>query len=110
MSAEPWINAGPLGELAEGRGTRVDVGDEGVLLVRSGDRVYAIGSRCTHQGASLDRGPLKISGSLATVTCPAHGSIFGLEDGRVLRGPAARPATAYDTRVVEGELEIRRRF
>ena len=52
---------------------------------------------------------MKISGSLATVTCPAHGSTFGLDDGKVMRGPAMKPVDAYETRVVDGTVEIRTR-
>ncbi len=109
MSDGTWLQAVGLDDLSEGKGARVAVGDATVLLVRSGDHVFAIGNRCTHQGAPLDRGPVRISGSLATVTCPAHGSVFGLEDGKVLRGPAMKPVDAYETRVVEGRVEIRPR-
>ena len=104
-----WLRVASLSDLLEGKGARVESGDAAVLLVRSGERVYAIGNRCTHQGAPLDRGPVKVGGSLATVTCPAHGSMFGLEDGRVLRGPATKPVESYESRVVEGSVEIRLR-
>lgn len=104
-----WLRVASLSDLPEGKGARVESGDAAVLLVRSGERVYAIGNRCTHQGAPLDRGPVKVGGSLATVTCPAHGSMFGLEDGRVLRGPATKPVESYESRVVEGSVEIRLR-
>ncbi|MGZ8614862.1 MAG: Rieske (2Fe-2S) protein [Actinomycetota bacterium] len=109
MSDDGWVAAGALDELPDGKGAKVTVGEATLLLVRSGDRVFTIGNRCTHQGASLDRGPVKISGSLATVTCPAHGSTFGLDDGKVMRGPAMKPVDAYETRVVDGAVEIRTR-
>lgn len=109
MNDDGWIRAATIGDLDEGKGSRVTVGDDTVLLVRSGDRVFAIGNRCTHQGAALDRGPVKVSSSLATVTCPAHGSMFGLDDGRVRRGPATKPVSSYDARIVEGVVEIRPR-
>ena len=107
VSAPDWMPAGRLEDLPDGKANRISVGDEAVLLVRAGERVYALGGRCTHQGAPLARGPVKISGSLATVTCPAHGSVFGLEDGRVMRGPATRPVEAFETRVVDGVVEVR---
>jgi nitrite reductase/ring-hydroxylating ferredoxin subunit len=109
MSDGTWVVATAFDDLPEGKGTRVAVGDATVLLVRSGERVFAIGARCTHQGAPLDRGRLSLSEALATVTCAAHGSVFGLEDGRVLRGPATRPASAYDVRITDGSIEIRAR-
>lgn len=107
MSDGTWLSAGRLDDLSEAKAARVTIGDATLLLVRSGDRVFAIGNRCTHQGAPLDRGPVKVSGSLATVTCPAHGSVFGLEDGKVMRGPAMKPVDAYETRVVDGTVEVR---
>lgn len=109
MSDGTWLPTGSLDDLPEATAARVTVGDATVMLVRSGDRVFAIGNRCTHQGAPLDRGPVKVSGSLATVTCPAHGSVFRLEDGKVMRGPAIKPVDAYETRVVEGTVEVRPR-
>jgi nitrite reductase/ring-hydroxylating ferredoxin subunit len=109
MADGDWTPVGAVEALPEGKGAKVQVGDDTVLLVRSGERVVAIGNRCTHQGAPLDRGRVKVTGSLATVTCPAHGSIFNLDDGRVMRGPATRPVASYETRVVEGTVEVRAR-
>jgi nitrite reductase/ring-hydroxylating ferredoxin subunit len=96
-------------ELPERRSTRVMLDEVPVMLYRADDRIYAIGARCTHMGAPLERGPVKIGGSLATVTCPAHGSTFRLEDGAVVRGPATRPVPAFDVRVEDGSIELRGR-
>lgn len=104
-----WEMVAALSDLQDGKGERVTVESVTVLLLRSGERVFALGNRCTHQGAPLDRGRANIGGSLATVTCPAHGSVFGLDDGRVLRGPATKPVESYETRVVDGSVEIRPR-
>ena len=109
MTDEDWVAALPLEDLPEARATKVQLDGTAVLIYRAGERIFAIGNRCTHQGAMLDRGPVKVSGSEATVTCPAHGSMFRLEDGRVMRGPATRPVPAYDARVNEGRVEIRDR-
>ncbi|MDH5224193.1 MAG: Rieske (2Fe-2S) protein [Actinomycetota bacterium] len=109
MPGDGWTAAAALDDLPIGKGVRVTVGNDIVLLVRSDERVFAIGNRCTHQGAPLDRGPVKVSGSLATVTCPAHGSVFGLDDGRVLRGPATHAVEGFDTRVVDATVEVRPR-
>lgn len=107
MGDDGWVSAGSLDDLPDGTGTKVAVSEAAVLLVRSGDRVFAVGNRCTHQGAPLDRGRVSISGSFATVTCPAHGSVFGLDDGKVMRGPAVTRVNAYETRIVDGTVEIR---
>ena len=104
-----WTEIAALEDLREEKGVRAEIDGSAVLLVLSGDKVFALGNRCTHQGAPLDRGPVKIAGSLATVTCPAHGSTFGLADGKVMRGPATKPVEAYETRVVDSSVQIRPR-
>jgi nitrite reductase/ring-hydroxylating ferredoxin subunit len=109
MGDDGWTTIGPVADLVDGRSTRIQVDGADVLVVRTGERVFAIGNRCTHQGAPLDRGVTRADGPMPTVTCPAHGSVFALEDGAVRRGPAAEPVSAYDTRVADGTLEIRPR-
>ena len=104
-----WTAIGALADLPEGRGATRDVDGVTVMVVRSGERVFAVADRCTHQGSSLSRGRVRITDSLATVTCPVHGSRFRLDDGRVLRGPAARPVDAYEVRVEDGVVELRPR-
>jgi len=69
-----------------------------------------VASRCTHQGAPLDRGIVKLAGSDPTVTCPAHGSVFSLLDGAVRRGPATQPVRSFETRIGDGMVvELRPR-
>lgn len=99
-----------LEKLRRDRATHIVLDSGTVLLYRTAERIYAIGNRCTHQGAPLDRGPVRIGGSTATVTCPAHGSMFRLQDGAVVRGPAREPVPAYDVRIRSGTVEIRRRI
>ena len=107
MNEDGWITALPLSALPEGKPERINIEGADVLLVRSGDRVFATANRCTHQGAPLSKGPIRFSGSLVTVTCPVHGSQFALDTGKVLRGPATTPVAAYDVRVNAGMVEIR---
>ena len=108
MEEDAWRVVMPLEQLPDGRPVRVEADGEAVLLVREGERLLAIGNRCSHQGAPLNKGPVRL-GSLSHVTCPAHGSMFNLADGTVLRGPATDALPAYDARVNDGIVEIRRR-
>jgi nitrite reductase/ring-hydroxylating ferredoxin subunit len=66
--------------------------------------VRALDRRCNHRGGPLDEGDL----TDGCVVCPWHQSTFRLEDGSVVTGPAVRPQPAYETRVVEGRIEVRR--
>src|SRR5687767_9655676 len=95
------------GELAEGKATRVVAGGVDVLLYRSGDRIFALANRCSHQGGPLHKGVVKPSGPNPTVTCPIHGSIFRLTDGRVIRGPALAPQAVFEARVNGDSVEVR---
>jgi nitrite reductase/ring-hydroxylating ferredoxin subunit len=85
------------------------VSGEPVLLLKVEDEVFAIGNQCTHQGAGLDKGVVKIAGSVRTVTCPAHGSIFRLDDGKVMRPPATKPVPVYDVKLEDGRVWVRSR-
>jgi len=102
-----WTSIGMLDDLMDRKPTRVAVDGDAVLLVKGDDQVFALGNQCTHQGAGLDRGVIKIAGSVRTVTCPAHGSVFRLDDGKVMRPPATKPVPVYDVKVEDGSILIR---
>ncbi len=99
-----WSDAVADVELVEGQPVAVTVEDTPVLLVRSNDTVRAIGDRCTHRGAPLHEGTI----ADGCVECPWHGSVFDLTDGSVVRGPATRPAPVFETRIVDGRVQVRR--
>jgi len=75
----------------DGKGVRVDANGQAVAVFNLGGSLFAIGAECTHVGGPLDEGEL----SDHRVECPWHGSIFDVETGKVLRGPAQRPVRAY---------------
>jgi nitrite reductase/ring-hydroxylating ferredoxin subunit/uncharacterized membrane protein len=74
-----------------------------IVLVRKGERIYALADRCSHRGCALHRGKLNAD---ETLTCPCHGSTFRL-DGRIVKGPATSPQPAFSARTREGMVEIR---
>ncbi len=99
-----WTDAVAEADLVEGRPVAVTVEDTPVLLLRTAGGVRALGDRCTHRGAPLHEG-LVADGC---IECPWHGSRFDLADGSVVRGPATRPAPVFETRVVDGRVQVRR--
>ena len=109
MSEPGWADVATDEQLPDRKPIRVTVDDVPVLLVRGGEDVFAVGNQCTHQGAALDRGVVKFSGSVRTVTCPAHGSTFSLETGKVMRPPATKPVPVYDVKVEDGRVFVRQR-
>jgi 3-phenylpropionate/trans-cinnamate dioxygenase ferredoxin subunit len=103
-----WVEVA-LTEGLTRKGNRVVVDGQVVFVVRADERVFVIGNQCTHQGAGLDKGVVKIAGSVKTVTCPAHGSMFNLETGKPMRPPATRPVPVYDVKVEDGRVFVRPR-
>jgi nitrite reductase/ring-hydroxylating ferredoxin subunit/uncharacterized membrane protein len=89
-------------ELGDGRLRRVQYNGTPILLVRRGDRIFALAESCSHWGGPLSEGKI-VDGS---VKCPWHGSRFALEDGRVLDGPAVHPQPCLEVRVRNGQIEI----
>ena len=101
---EEWTPTVSEAELSEGQAVCAKAGDAQVLLVRDGDGIHALDDRCTHRGGPLHEGEV----ADGCVTCPWHGSRFRLADGSVERGPASSPQPLYETRVVDGKVEVRR--
>jgi nitrite reductase/ring-hydroxylating ferredoxin subunit/uncharacterized membrane protein len=98
-----WTAVLTAAELEEGRPRVVRAGDTEVLLVREGNRLHALWASCTHEGGPLAEG----SFADGCVTCPWHGSTFRLADGHVVRGPAAASQPVFETRVIDGKVEVR---
>src|SRR5215216_267180 len=97
-----WTDVAALDDLADGMPHRVEADGTPVLLLRQGNRIRAIGATCTHLGGPLDEGPIEGN----TVTCPWHGSVFSLENGSLIHGPAMTPVAAYEVRVEGGRIAI----
>lgn len=92
-------------ELVENVPRRVDYKGLPVVLLRRGLRIHALYERCSHMSGPLADG--SVEGD--SIRCPWHGSRFSLVDGRVLEGPATNPQACFETRVVDGMIQIRSR-
>ncbi|HEX8498906.1 MAG TPA: Rieske 2Fe-2S domain-containing protein [Actinomycetales bacterium] len=98
-----WTDACADTDLMPGKPLGVDAGGVPVLLLRQGTVIRAISDRCTHRGAPLHEGEIQDG----CVVCPWHDSSFDLTDGSVQRGPATRPQQPFETRVVDGRVQVR---
>ncbi len=94
----------PESGLENDRPTRVVHGGVPILLVRRGDRLFALAETCSHFSGPLSEG--KLVGD--SIVCPYHSSRFALEDGRVLDGPAVHPQPCLEIRKRNGQIEVRK--
>jgi nitrite reductase/ring-hydroxylating ferredoxin subunit len=106
-SPDGWTGVLTLAELPEWKAVKAAAGATDIFLFRTPERIVALANACTHAGGPLHRGRVTATGSLQTVTCPIHGSMFRLADGRVLRGPATRPQPVFEARVNGDIVEVR---
>src|SRR5919197_3459978 len=74
----------PINSLPDGGAIAGTVGDEEVVLVRTGDRFFAVGAHCTHYRGALAEG--LVVGN--TIRCPLHHACFDLATGEAVRAPA----------------------
>ncbi|MFJ5548106.1 Rieske 2Fe-2S domain-containing protein [Streptomyces sp. NPDC093225] len=101
-----WHRLGPVSDLTEGRPVRATVDGVEVVVVREPDgAVRMLAERCAHMAGPLSQGEV----ADGCIRCPWHGSVFRLEDGWNVTGPATAPQPAFDTRVVDGRVEARLR-
>ena len=98
-----WTPVLAESDLVDGEPRAVAFGGVAALVTKQDGRVSAISNTCTHRGGQLDGGSVEDG----CVTCPIHQSVFRLDDGSVVRGPATAPQPTYDVRVKDGRVELR---
>ncbi len=101
---DEWRAVADASDLVEGSVTQLDLDGLAMLAVVHRGEFHVLEDRCTHRGAPLSDGEV-VDGC---IECPWHQSQFSLDDGAVRQGPAAVPQPLYETRTVDGRLEIRR--
>jgi nitrite reductase/ring-hydroxylating ferredoxin subunit/uncharacterized membrane protein len=101
---EQWTDAAAEADVPDIAAIEGDADGVRVLLARYDGRLVALSDRCTHRGGPLHEGSV----SDGCVTCPWHESVFALDDGTVVRGPATRPQPVAEVRVVDGRVQVRR--
>ena len=101
---EQFVPLMPNSGLEDDKPTRAEHDGVPILLVRRGDRLFAMAETCSHFGAPLSKG--KLVGN--SIVCPWHASRFALEDGSVINGPAVHPQPCLAAHMRNGQIEVRR--
>jgi nitrite reductase/ring-hydroxylating ferredoxin subunit/uncharacterized membrane protein len=104
LRTREWKPVLPVASLHNGKPQRVEVDGVGLVLCRTADgQLSAVGEFCPHLAAPMADGWI----DRGRIVCPWHGSRFAVESGEVLRGPAPAPLPCYQTRLVDGMIEVR---
>ena len=83
----------PRSDVPDGKAIRLEGGEDGICLVRVGERFCALADRCSHADVRLSEGD--VDADECTVECWKHGSAFSLVDGEPLSLPATRPVAVF---------------
>lgn len=89
-----------LATLEDSKPIRCEVEGTGVVVVRTGENLYAFEDTCPHAGWRLSEGEL-VDGR---IECPGHGWQFGLSGGECADVPAYRLKPVRVTR--EGDRVV----
>jgi 3-phenylpropionate/trans-cinnamate dioxygenase ferredoxin subunit len=98
-----WLAVAAAASIPSGDYAQIEVDDALVAVFNIDGRFYAIDDVCTHDGGELAGGA--VEGDV--VICPRHGARFCLRTGAALTPPAYEPVRTYETRVVDGMVEVR---
>ena len=94
----------PLDEISPDTARRVEIGEHEIAIVRTGDKVYAIGDTCSHADVSLSLG--WVDAEECAIECVQHGALFDLATGEPLCLPATKPVPTYEVDVVDGMVTV----
>jgi nitrite reductase/ring-hydroxylating ferredoxin subunit len=97
-----WHDLMPAAGLPDRQPVKQPLGDVPLVVIRDGKQVHVLADHCSHLSGPLSDGDYQ-DGCL---TCPWHGSAFRVTDGSVARGPATAPQPVFDTRIVDGVIQV----
>ncbi|WP_231118874.1 FAD-dependent oxidoreductase [Oecophyllibacter saccharovorans] len=97
-----------LDELKEGEMKPVTVAGKSLVLIRHGGHVIALGGKCPHKGAPMEKGAACHSPDHGdVVVCPWHKAVFSQATGKVVEPVAFAPLPRYPAKVIEGRVLVR---
>jgi 3-phenylpropionate/trans-cinnamate dioxygenase ferredoxin subunit len=99
-----FVRVGALAEIPEGEVRAYDTPAGRVAVAHVEHRLFAFGDDCTHAGCALSEGAF--DDRAATITCACHESVYDVETGEPIDGPARDPVPVFPARLVDGWVEV----
>lgn len=100
---KPWRDVVDVAALEKEWVTRVQVGTRTLAVYDTPSGVFASLALCNHGGADLCDG--YFDGHV--IECPLHQGAFDVRDGRAVSAPATRTMRVFETRIVDGKVQVR---
>lgn len=101
--AADWEIVGTLDDLADGTLLQTMLGDEEIVLCRTGGNVFALHNWCTHADARLSEGRLEGH----ELECPLHEGRFDIRSGKALCAPLDADVRTFAVRIVGTEIRAK---
>ena len=98
-----WKDLVPVAELEDQWVSRVAFGSRLIAVYDTPSGYYASLALCNHGGADLCDG--YFDGHI--IECPLHQGAFDVRNGKPISAPATRRMITFETRNVDGILQIR---
>jgi len=99
-----FVRVGTLAEIPEGEVRAYDLPTGRVAVAHDERRLFGFAESCPGEGCALAEG--SFDDRSAQLTCAACESVFDLETGEPIEGPARDPLQLFTARDVDGWLEI----
>ena len=80
----------------------VSIDGKEIVVININQEFYAIADICSHDDGPLGEG--EIEGN--KISCPRHGALFDIRNGKALTLPAVVDIPSYPIQIVNGRIEI----
>jgi 3-phenylpropionate/trans-cinnamate dioxygenase ferredoxin component len=99
-----WFDVGEAARVAATQPFPVEIDGMPIVVVRCGERYYAVEDRCTHDGEAL--AGAEVDADSCEIVCPRHGARFCLRTGEALTPPAYERVRTFKVREAEGRISV----
>jgi nitrite reductase/ring-hydroxylating ferredoxin subunit len=97
-----WIDAASEQDVADGEVLAVSMQGVPIVLVREGDKIFALHDQCTHGAARLSEGFVENG----CIECPLHQGLFDLATGEPRSAPVKLAVKIYPVRREGGRVAV----
>lgn len=95
-----------LSELPQGESRVFDVADFVLAAARSGNRVFVLEDRCSHDDGEFEQGRVIESEDRVEIECPRHGGRFDMASGAATRMPAIAPIESFTATIEDDQVWV----